>query len=1011
MIFDRSLYRSLAVQHLNCEKPRAYFVPYDSKEKAASDLTLSHSGRDHSAFFQTLCGEWQFKWLPAVDAITDLKKELASLPDTMAVPGCWQLQLDRGYDVPQYTNINYPFPCDPPYLPDDVPCGLYRRTFTLREEQLAGKRTYINFEGVDSCFYLYVNGTFVAYSQVSHGTSEVDLTPYVKVGDNEIALVVVKWCDGSYLEDQDKFRLSGIFREVYLLFRDEAHLRDVFLRPEVSDDYRDGTLRIELDKPTSLSVAYELYAPDGALLGEGITDGDVATLAVPQVALWNDEEPRLYTLYLHSGNEWLKFDLGFRKIEVKNKTVLLNGKKFKAKGVNRHDSHPVLGYVTPFDHMVNDLLLMKAHNINMVRTSHYPNDPRFPALCDLLGIYLCDEADIETHGMCLWGDWGYTTNSDDWTPSYLDRAERLLERDKNHASIIMWSVGNESGLGKNHALMCEYFNTRDGSRLTHSEDESARIADKLKSEDPEVRKQGYCPYVSVQSRMYPSVEECVNSYALCEEVPTPLYLCEYSHAMGNGPGDLKAYWDAFYAHDSLFGGCVWEFCDHAVAVILPDGRIKYNYGGDFGEFPHDGNFCVDGLVSPDRRPGSGMKELKAVLLPAEFAVTDMSAGRFTLTSRRFFTDLSDAFTLHYFVEDNGRRVQSGTLSLSAAPWETVPFTVEGLPADYKGAAYITFELIYKNDTPWAKAGDSAGFRQLPLNDKPFTLPTMTETRPLTVTEEHDALSVASGNNAYRFDLRHGTLTSLVKEGKELLAAPTSLTAWRAPTDNDRNIRFSWDHHGYGRLLSSCRRVEVSKTDASVSLTVTIALSPLSAPARMLSEVTYTVDATGALTVNINTEVAEGQPPLPRFGMIFPLVEGHEILRYFGYGPTDSYADKKWATRRSLFVTTVTDNYEHALRPQESGNHYGTAMAEVTSYQGKGLRITADKSFEFTALHYDEATLTSTAHDCDLLPAKETFLTVCYRQAGIGSNSCGPALDPAYKISEKSFSFAFTLRPL
>lgn len=1007
MKFDKTLYRSLAVQHVYCEKPRAYFIPYESKDAAANDLTLSSSGRERSRRFKTLCGEWDFKWLPSVDAITDLSAEFSSLPDKIPVPGCWQMQLGRGYDVPQYTNVSYPFPCDPPYLPDDIPCGLYRRTFTLCREQIDGKRTYINFEGVDSCFYLYVNGTFAAYSQVSHGTSEIDLTSLLRVGGNEICLVVVKWCEGSYLEDQDKFRLSGIFREVYLLFRDEEHIRDVFLRPTLSDDCRDGTLRIELDKPDGLAVTYQLLSPDGTVVAEG-TD---TVVTIPDVLTWNDEEPRLYTLYLHAGTEWLKFDLGFRRIEVKEKTVLLNGRKFKAKGVNRHDSHPVLGYVTPFDHMVNDLLLMKAHNVNMVRTSHYPNDPRFPALCDLLGVYLCDEADIETHGMSQWGDWGHTTNSDDWTPAYLDRAERLLERDKNYASVIMWSVGNESGLGKNHALMCEYFDTRDGSRLTHSEDESARIADKLTSEDPEVRKQGYCPYVSVQSRMYPSVEECVNSYALCEEVPTPLYLCEYSHAMGNGPGDLKAYWDAFYAHDSLFGGCVWEFCDHAVAVPLPDGRLKYCYGGDFSEFPHDGNFCVDGLVSPDRRPGSGMKELKAVLLPAEFAATDPASGRFTLTSHRFFTDIAESFDLHYFIEDNGKRVASGTLSVSAQPWETVPFTIEGLPVAYEGAAYITFELRYKHDTPWAKAGDSAGFRQLPLNDRPYALPAATETHPLTVTEEGDSLTVACGDAVYGFDLRHGKLCSLIKDGKELLAAPTALTAWRAPTDNDRNIRYSWDYHGYGRLLSSCRGAEVTRGEDSVSLAFVIALSPLSAPARMLSQVTYTVDATGALTVSVTTEVADKQPTLPRFGMLFPLTEGHEILRYFGYGPGDSYADKRWATRRSLFVTTVTDNYEHALRPQESGNHFGTAMAEVTNYQGKGVRITADEAFEFTALHYDEATLTNTAHDCDLLPSELTYLTVCYRQAGIGSHSCGPELDKAYRVCEKNFSYTFTLRPL
>lgn len=1008
MDFNKKLYRSLDVQHQGCEAPRAYFIPYQSEKVSDGDVTLNGSGRERSAFFKSLCGEWDFKWLPSVDRIAELDAEFASVSEKITVPGCWQVENGMKYDVPQYTNINYPIPCDPPYIPDDVPCGLYRRFFTLTSEQ-AGKRVYINFEGVDSAFYLWVNGEFKAYSQVSHCTTEVELTGLVTEGRNEIRVLVTKWCEGTYLEDQDMWRMSGIFRETYLLFRDNEHIRDVFVRTEVSEKLTEALLTLDIDKPETLSVGYRLVSPDGKTVSEGTADnGTVIKISEP--VLWNDERPELYTLYLHAGSEVLRFAVGLRRIDVKNKIVLMNGRKFKTKGVDRHDSHPILGHTVPFDHMLRDLLIMKENNINTVRTSHYPNDPRFLALCDILGIYVCDEADLETHGIQAYGpketmygkNWDYFTDNPDWTASYLDRAERLLERDKNHPSVIMWSVGNESGIGMNHRLMSDYFHRRDSSRLVHTEDGTRRVQEYLHSDSPDEQDKGWCRYADIQSLMYPTVDEIVKYYAENPVVPQPLFLCEYCHAMGNGPGDLGAYWKAFYEHDSLIGGCVWEYCDHSVAVKLPDGRIKYTYGGDFGDTPNDGNFCVDGLVYPDRRPSSGMNELKSVLLPAEFAADPSKVGRYTLTSRRFFTDIAEDFDVIYTLEVNGEAVKSGRLTVHCQPWETVFFDTDITSDDIEGATYVTFELAYNHSTAWARLGDIAGFRQICLSDGRYMHEIEKAVYPVSSEVSNGVLTVTAGEMVYGFDTVSGMLCSFVHDGREQLAYPASFSVWRAPTDNDRNIRNSWQNEKLDLLRSSCRGTEITRNDGSVTFTANTVLSADSKLPAVEIKTDYTVTGDGRLSIRSDVKVDRLLPFLPRFGLDLVLNEGIEKLHWFGYGPNDSYCDKRLSARKGLFTSTVTDSYEHPIKPQESGNHFGTEYAEITTLNGHG--IAAEGSFEFSALHYSASQLDRTAHDCELVASPLTFLSLNYAVSGIGSNSCGPDLAEEFRLSAKEFSF-------
>ena len=586
-MFFPDYYKQLDTLHVNCERPHAYFIPYGSLEAASCDAAADLvNARAASQFFKSLCGDWDFRYYDSVHDVEDFTLtgfDRAGM-EQLTVPKSWQVELDRGYDIPVYTNVNYPIPCDPPHVPDDNPCGLYIRDFTIPGGLLGVKDVLLNFEGVDSCFYVWINDAFVGYSQVSHLTSEFDVTKYLREGKNTIKVLVLKWCDGTYLEDQDMWRVSGIFREVYLLYRDRVRVRDVFVRPELDGEFKNGTLKIEFETVGAPELWVELVAPYGRMVGDGpVTpgaDGHAEFEArVPDVIKWTDETPSLYALYIHSGSEWIKINFGFRKIEVKDKVVYINGVNAKVKGVNRHDSHPLLGHATPYAHILRDLLIIKAHNCNIIRTSHYPNDPRLTALCDVLGIYIVDECDLESHGMFASGNLSGLSDNPEWEGAYVDRMERLLERDKNHPCVIMWSLGNESGYGCNHAAMSRFIKSRDGSRLVHYEGGHVNQWD-----EKSVQQTGV---LDIESEMYPSPSDC-ERYLHSGKYTQPLFLCEYCHSMGNGPGDLRDYWEVIEREDGFFGACVWEFIDHSVAIRERDGSYRYTYGGDFGDKPNDG---------------------------------------------------------------------------------------------------------------------------------------------------------------------------------------------------------------------------------------------------------------------------------------------------------------------------------------------------------------------------------------------------------------------------------------
>ena len=1003
-------HKTLDTLHEGCLAPHAYFIPYP--DRASADRAL----RGASSYFKPLTGDWQFRYYESVDDVEDFLSpafDRASM-DTMTVPRSWQTVTDRGYDVPQYTNIRYPYPIDPPHVPSKNPAGLYLRDFTLSASYLDGKEVILTFEGVDSCFYVWVNGVFCAYSQVSHCTSEIDVTAHLRAGKNTIAVLVLKWCDGSYLEDQDMWRMSGIFREVYLLARDRARVTDFFVREAFTEDFSEATLSLSVTVSAPLSLTYSLVSPDGEEIGYGVAkvdgEGEITLPPVKTPLLWSDEAPQLYTLYLIAGSETIRVPVGFRKIEVRDGVVLLNGAPVKARGVNRHDSHPLLGHATPLDHIREDLYLMKRNNINFIRTSHYPNDPRFYELCDELGIMVCDETDLETHGCQLVGKWNLFTDDPAWEAAYLDRSARMLERDKNHPSVVMWSVGNESGCGRNHRAQADYFHRRDGSRLVHSEDEFAHANWALmRDPDPAVAEAAKAdPYIDVDSRMYPTTD------AMREIVATsrrPLFLCEYSHAMGNGPGDLAEYWALIRSSDRYFGGCVWEYCDHAVAVgDNVFSAPRYAYGGDFGEETHDGNFCVDGLVYPDRTPGTGMLELKEILKP--LAITaGARPGEIRVESYRYFTDLSD-LTLVWRVECDGAPVLSGALPLDNQPRETKSYR---LFSDFPMTGITTLNLSVRQNqpTPWAEMGYEVGTAQLLLADAAEKLPLTGDSR-VTLTETPDAYLVSEGETVYTFDRRLGLLTSLVDNGKEFLLAPMTPCVWRAPLDNDMQERGKWYAAHLDRLTPDCRGTEVLSADvhAAVLHAALILAFPGVRPA-VTVDATYTVTAGAGLTVRCDVKVSDAlleKTYLPRFGLRLTLPEGCEKLRYFGYGPVESYADKRLAARLGDFRTTVTENFVPYIRPQENGAHADCRFACVADIAGQGLYMTADR-FSLSASHYSPEQLTTVTHLADLVPEHETTVILDCSQSGVGSGSCGPALTPEYRLNAPAFTFICRLKPV
>jgi len=988
-------HEDLHTLHVNTMPNRAYYIPYSRMETARRDV------RTESERFVSLSGEWRFRYFESVMDVPEDFLTADFAMDAIQVPSVWQM---LGYDRHQYTNVRYPIPYDPPYVPAKNPCGLYMRTFELDETE---DRHTLVFEGVDSCFYLWVNDSFVGYSQISHSTSEFDVTDCVHPGVNAIAVLVLKWCDGTYLEDQDKFRMSGIFRDVYLLRRQKRHIRDYFVHTWLSNGLRTADIRVDMqfwgESTENHSVHYYLYDPQGDPVANGRTYDTYINIHLEDVELWSAESPNLYTLVLRYAGEYIAEPVGLREIHISDQVVYINGQNVKFRGVNRHDSDPVVGPAVDENHMLRDLVLMKQHNVNAIRTSHYPNSPLFARLCDRYGFYLIGEADLECHGV-IFHDGEYKEESynriaqdPDFCEAILDRVQHSVIRDKNRPSIVIWSMGNESGMGANLHEALRWTKEYDPSRLTHYERAS------FPPPGEEINRDN----LDLYSRMYPSIEE-IDQYFEENRVPKPYILCEYSHAMGNGPGDLENYFRCFERHDRHCGGFVWEWCDHAVDMgRTANGDRRYYYGGDFGEFPHDGNFCMDGLVYPDRRPHTGLKEFKNVNRPARIREINLEAGSFDIRNMLDFTPLGEHVTLSYAVRQGGREVFKGEVpeaQLNIPPHGESELQL-ALPADLKRPFAVYFEMRQRYDGPLVPAGHVLGYEQ--IGRQKLELPPKPDgVLALEVREDERRISLRGENFRYVFNKQTGCFDVLNYDQLHLLETPMGFNIWRAPTDNDMNIRRQWERYGYDRAVPRVYDVRLEAGD-DVVITVDFSIGATYLPNIATGVAVWRVRMNGRVEGSIQLRKRDKTPPLPRFGLRLRMPREIEKVRYFGYGPYESYKDKHRASVKHLYEDTVSAMHEDYVRPQENGSHWNCDYVRLEGPLG-GLEVQGEE-FSFNASHYTQEELTAKAHNFELEQCGDTVFCLDYRQNGIGSNSCGPKLNPRYAMPGE-FTFDFSLQP-
>ena len=921
---------------------RAYYIPQGRSE------------------YQLLNGEWKFAFFERDIDVPETLTRWERIP----VPSCWQV---LGYENPNYSNTCYPYPCDPPYVPDANPCGVYEREFEL--EELWGKVYFVQ-EGVSSCGFVYVNGEYVGFTQGSHLQAEFDITDFVKKGTNTLRVKVLKWCCGSYLEDQDAFRMNGIFRDCYLLQRPAGHIVDLSVTTE------ENRIRVCTDHAANMAV----FDAKGNCLGSS-TDQTETVVSLDKPILWNAEKPYLYTVELERDGEIITQKIGFRTIQVSDKgELLINGVPVKLRGVNHHDTDPYKGWCQTDEELCRDLEEMKKLNINCVRTSHYPPTPAFMDMCDEMGFYVILETDIETHGFLRRyanvpyqfdiesKDWPGTDPL--WLDEHMERMERAVTRDKNHCSIIMWSTGNESGHGPNHIEMLKWLKNLNDGRLRHCED--ACRAGKIEN-------------VDVVSNMYHSLNQLIQ-IAENPEVHLPIMLCEYSHAMGNGPGDVWDYNELFNRYPNLIGGCVWEWADHTVVV---DGVQKY--GGDFpGELTHEGNFCCDGMVFSDRSFKAGTYEVKAAYQPMR---TVYQNGVLTVTNGYDFTDFSEC-ELEYTIEADGVCVKQEKLSLCLAPHESAEVTISYEAPEFQYGLYLTCRLYHD--------GEMAAVTQHPLAEASLA---EQKNAPAMVEESAYELVFSGEGFRYVFSKQFGTFTSMVIDGEEQLAEPMRLTAWRAPTDNDRNIRQrwgsynTWEGENFDKLFS--KTYECKAENGSVH--VRASLAGVARKPFMQYTLDVSVSADGRVTICLNGDIRENVFYLPRLGFEFTLPGEDMAFCYYGNGPFESYCDMHHAGTVGMYESTAKKEYVPYVRPQEHGNHVDVKLLEI----GK-LRFEAKKGFECNVSAYSTEAIDRAEHTDELISDGKTHVRVDYKVSGIGSHSCGPELMEQYRLSEKQIRFCFTI---
>ncbi|MEU8872100.1 glycoside hydrolase family 2 TIM barrel-domain containing protein [Streptomyces javensis] len=1001
---------------VNREAARARLVPY------AGPADAMRGRFQDSPYYRSLNGSWRFRW----SRNADRRPTGFQAPDfddsgwnRIPVPSNWEIE---GYPEPIYLNIKYPWigyeTPNPPQVPEDFnPVGSYRRTFTVPADW-SGRRTLLSFQGVKSAFFVWVNGERVGYSEDSYTPAEFDITPHVREGHNVLAVEVHRWSDGSWLEDQDMIDLSGIFRDVYLYSIPPVHVQDLFVHTELDAAYRDAALTVGVtvrdrggDGTAGHRVAADLFDARGRRVvrlsgdaGEGSASlkGDVRA-----PALWSAEDPNLYTLVVtltdargrttdvHSTR------IGFRQVECGSGRFTVNGEPVMFRGTNRHESDPERGQAVDEARMIEDIRLMKQHNINAVRTSHYPNHPRWLELCDEYGLYVIDEANLETHGVRD----TVPGSLPEWTDACVDRLRSMVERDKNHPCVVVWSLGNEAGQGTNFKVMADWAHARDASRPVHYE--------------------GMNSVADLHSEMYTSPAN-VEAYGRSGN-QTPFILCEYNHSMGNSGGNLQEYWDVFERYPNLHGAFVWDWVDQAIRLPVPgDSRHTYlSYGGDWhAGYPTDGNFCCNGLVAADRSVHPGLIELKKCYQPVGIAADDLSGGSggtVKVRNKHHFGGL-DAYTLRWSVTQDGETVQHGTLPAPAvAPGREgvvrIPYRKPS-PSESGGEYFLNLSFLLRERTRWAPAGHEVAAEQLALDwhaPAPGDAPV---TGRLVVTETATEVTVSGPEVEVVVSKSSGTLATYTWKGRALLAGGPVPNFWRGPTDNDIGRGFqktaaTWRDAGSKRTVTSVTASQPAPGEVVVDVACTLPTSPRTAT----WNTAFRVRADGEVRVRHTLDAPDGLPDLPVVGALLTVPEGHERLEWFGRGPHENYQDRKTSAFVGRWRSTVDQQVAPYVRPQQTGNQTDVRRLSLTDRSGEGLTVVADPAeseplLETSALHFTPSDLDAPRHPYQLRRRDETILLVNHRQMGVGGiDSWGAAPLEKYLLhSGRTYSYAYRLRP-
>ena len=1002
-------YENLSVLHENTMPARAYYIPSSKR----MDNLVEH--REESDRMQLLNGTWKFQYFNSIYDIQDSffeKNYDTENFDEIQVPSVWQM---AGYDTHQYTNIRYPFPFDPPYVPQDIPCGAYVHNFEYSRDEKASK-AFLNFEGIDSCFYVWLNGSYIGYSQVSHMTSEFDVTGVLQDGTNTVAVLVMKWCDGSYLEDQDKFRMSGIFRDVYILKRPKQAISDYHIKTRIEDMLAKVEIEMKFYSPLNVKISIEDRSGAVVALGSIAKEG-TAVLEIASPELWNTENPYLYKLILETENEVIVDHIALRKIEIKDQVIYLNGQKIKFRGVNRHDSDPITGFTINPEQITTDLTLMKQHNFNAIRSSHYPNAPFFYEMCDKYGFMVIDEADIEAHGPFMiyrkedtdynrFKRWNEKIADDPvWEEAIVDRVKLMVERDKNRFCIVMWSMGNESAYGCNFEKALEWTKNFDPDRITQYE--SARYRNYDETYD--------YSNLDVYSRMYPALSE-IQEY-LDKDGSKPFLLVEYCHSMGNGPGDFEDYFQMIQDNDKMCGGFVWEWCDHAIAHgTAESGKTIYAYGGDHGEEIHDGNFCMDGLVYPDRTVHTGLLEYKNVYRPARVISYDKESGELVLHNYMDFDNLKDYVKISYELTQDGFVISKGILpEFSVAPHGEEKTNLK-INVPVNGKCYLKLIYHLKKEVPLLDEDHILGFDEIEVSKDDAKcklaekwLQKTAVGSELQVNENDTQIHIKGREFAYTIDKRTALFTEMKFAGREYLNHPMELNIWRAPTDNDMYIKSEWKKAHYDKAYTRAYTTEVVQGKHGVKITSHASVVAETVQKILDVTITWKIEAAGKIDSDIAVTKDDEFPDLPRFGVRMFLDKKLSAARYFGMGPQESYCDKHQAASHGLYQANVDDLHEDYIRPQENGSHYDCEYVELNNSR-YGIVVSAENAFSFNASYYTQEELEEKTHNYELIESDSVVFCVDYALNGIGSNSCGPVVLEQYRFDDVLFRFQFTLIP-